>query len=93
MLSKKCGILICSTRKFCRKIKKVLFLGMPIRQLRSVSGRTECSNIGLKREAVRNDPVQPQIVKGLIDMTNWELVYCLTRFIIEVRKKNVGISC
>ena len=29
-----------------------------------------------------------QIVRSLLEMPNWEIVYVLKRFIIEVRKKN-----
>ena len=41
-----------------------------------------------RNATIGNDSDQVKIVRKFLDMPNWEIAYCLTCFIIEVRKKN-----
>ena len=43
--------------------------------------------INKRNKATEGDKSQSQIVNNFLEMSNWEMVYSITRFIIEVRKK------
>ena len=69
--------LILSTRKFCRKIKNM----SNFRYTDSTAKKCDWAYrmfeqwVDERNNAVKHDSTQVQIVRKLIDMPNWEIVY------------------